>query len=221
MRWLAGHVLRGAAWRWVNSGRITSHLFSGPRYDERARHERTSVVDAASQHQDCGVDGGNPRPAMGRFACARFHRVGRAMGGGPRPSLADLLLVLAVTGIVGGSMWAVIADSRYETRCGTARFRLSMIRSQISMYRTDHGGLAPANLEQLTITSDQQGRVGVGHGYWLGPYLEKIPENPFNSSATVLPPAHIPPRWPDATAGWLYDPATGEVWLNHADLLCE
>jgi hypothetical protein len=123
--------------------------------------------------------------------------------------------------IVVGSIWTAIAETRHQTRCGTARFRLDMLRSQITMYRLDHAGMPPSVLEQLTLATDAQGRVHVAPDSVCGPYLERIPANPFNRSAATATPLTSPPRQTVGQAGWLYDPVMGEVWLNHPDFLSE
>jgi hypothetical protein len=75
----------------------------------------------------------------------------------------------------------------------------------------------------LTVKTNYRGTTNAGDGPLVyGPYIVEIPDNPLvdiSYAAVVKAPGANPPTAPQPSAGWLYDPATGEVWINHADYL--
>jgi hypothetical protein len=75
--------------------------------------------------------------------------------------------------------------------------------------------------DQLTNATDAAGNVsptGLADAtYPLGPYLSKIPEQPF-SEASNIGIVNLSPTFTAAPgAGWLYQSGTGRFWVDHAD----
>ena len=105
---------------------------------------------------------------------------------------------------------------------------LEKLRVEIQRYRADHGGVAPPSLTHLTLASDASGRVMPKDGqpveFPFGPYLVSLPNNPSSTApsgrrARVRLTTSDPPTATDLTAGnvggWLYNPTTGGVWVDH------
>lgn len=102
-------------------------------------------------------------------------------------TLIEALVVVIVLGIMATiaipKFGAAVEAARQATLLGDLR----MIREQVELYRTEHGGNLPTALgggpNQLTArtredgTLDPQGRCG--------PYLEAMPANPFSRKTTV------------------------------------
>ncbi len=112
------------------------------------------------------------------------------------------------------------------------------LRSAIEEYRRDHHewpGRGPGTgharrssatwlVRHLTMASNEQGEVVPSKegAYPFGPYLSHgLPTNPINGRADirVLAPGESPPTTADNESGWIYDTATGSLWLNAAGRL--
>jgi hypothetical protein len=95
------------------------------------------------------------------------------------------------------------------------------LRSQIGLYRANHLNTYPTitdnALPQLTSTTDVNGNIGTGAAFIYGPYLDRIPVNPFNSLATVgpVPTPGMPPATGDGKYGYEYDVTTGNIFPDH------
>ena len=105
---------------------------------------------------------------------------------------------------------------------------LRIVRSAILRYAAEHdnrfpGPTALAFVKQLTRYSDASGvtnRTRTSR-YRFGPYLVAIPACPVGpnagSTGVVIDAVNSPPRsQPSSTAGWVYNPNTGEFYANAA-----
>ena len=72
-----------------------------------------------------------------------------------------------------------------------------------------------AFLDQAMLSSNSQGQTAARGtaGYPYGPYLSKIPTNPFNQkdAVEVLANGVAFPAAADDSHGWIYKPETGEI----------
>lgn len=140
----------------------------------------------------------------------------------PAFSLIEVMLVLVVLGIVIAVGLPQMSHTTLDARERNALYNLHTIRSMIDMYQSHHDGASPrATLVELVSVTDGDGVIGFDEDHPFGPYLSRVPENPFNKSATVAQPATIPPTSTILGAGWLYDPGSGQIWINHSDYLSE
>jgi hypothetical protein len=105
----------------------------------------------------------------------------------------------------------------------TAVYNVRTLRAQIERYKSEHDGAPPVDLSRLTLKTNRHGTTDPAAGpAAYGPYLCKIPSNPLvpeDVATLVKPPGAIPPAASENDAGWLYDPVSGEVWINHDDFL--
>jgi type II secretion system protein G len=138
-------------------------------------------------------------------------------------TLLEILIVvvlLAVLAAVIVPQWAGTTEKAAET---TAQYNVGELRARVQIYKSDHNGDYPATLDLLTVKTNSQGTTSAADGPLVrGPYIVQIPDNPLVDTAfatVVKPPGANPPTAPEPNAGWLYDSATGEVWINHADYL--
>ena len=137
-------------------------------------------------------------------------------------TLVELLIVVVILAVLAATIIPQFTDSTRDAQESTTLFNLHTLRSQIQMYRTQHGGTAPGNaLLELTSQTDRDGNIAAGNPY--GPYITEIPENPFNRSATIKVITNTKPVATDvsATDGWLYNATTGGIWISHADYFTE
>jgi hypothetical protein len=106
------------------------------------------------------------------------------------------------------------------------------MRTQIELYKMHHNGVPPGYVNgngtsvgilelQFTGTTTVTGLASTStvptDPFLYGPYLKKIPQNPYNKLATI---AYVADATEFSTAangtssGWLYKKETGEIMLN-------
>ena len=135
-------------------------------------------------------------------------------------TLVELLIVVVILAILAAAIIPTFTDSTADAKASTALTNLNVLRGQIQLYRMQHGGNSPsATLNELTIQTDASGAAGTDYG----PYLLKIPANPYTNSAVVRAAAANPPAAASGEddAGWLYHAASGNIWLDHTDHLAD
>ncbi len=133
-------------------------------------------------------------------------------------TLIEVLIVVVIMAVLAAVLIPQFSDSSKDAKLGTARFNVQTLRTQIELYRSHHKGLTPDSaLSKLLSTTDINGATGVGINYPYGPYLRQIPTNPFNDSASVKAINSDPAQSGDVTGsgGWLYNPATGGIWIDN------
>jgi general secretion pathway protein G len=130
-------------------------------------------------------------------------------------TLVEILIVVVILGILAAIVIPQFTQASTEAKQNSLCSDLQTLRSQIELYKVQHNDTAPALATftaQMMYTSDAAGnvngtskaRTGV---FQFGPYLERVPENPFNNSATIGAAGTVD----STTVGWGYDPATGEI----------
>ena len=140
-------------------------------------------------------------------------------------TLIELMIMIVLIAILAATILAHYGNATNEARVAAARYNLGALRSRIENYKTHHDGVAPATLDLLTKKTNRWGTTDAADGpLEFGPYVPRIPDNPLadvSIADVVKAPAAVPPVIPETGAGWLYNPATGGLWLNHADYLSE
>jgi prepilin-type N-terminal cleavage/methylation domain-containing protein len=140
-------------------------------------------------------------------------------------TLVEVLIVVVIMAVLAATIIPQFTDSSKDARTSTVKFNLHTLRSQIEMYKSQHDGKAPAaGLAELTLKTNYKGTTATSDGPLVyGPYIQKIPENPLTGSNTVKTVSASPAVAGDVTTtdGWLYHPATGGLWINHADYLAD
>jgi prepilin-type N-terminal cleavage/methylation domain-containing protein len=154
-------------------------------------------------------------------------------------SLVELMIVVAVIGILAAIALPRYQDYSRQAKEAAARQNLLTIRSAIELYASQHNGIPPGYPNndvtaapnvltfalQLVKTTNAQGIAGEKGtaGFVYGPYLPKIPMNPlgngngikvYTNSATL--PAKAPTTGPDHIFAWVYQPSTKTFRLNTA-----
>lgn len=112
------------------------------------------------------------------------------------------------------------------------RETLHHLRTQITLYRAEHGGLAPgfregdptamptyaAFVAQMTQHTNAFGETSKtpSDEFKFGPYLDQIPENPVNKNKDVrlVEAGQIITGAASGDYGWIYQPATGAIVAN-------
>lgn len=118
-----------------------------------------------------------------------------------RLSYLEVIIIAVVLGVIGMRVVPRFTEASPEAQIGELIDGLQEMRAQLDLYRVQHTGCFPdvssfAGFE--TAMTKKTGRCG--------PYIKKIPTNPFNDLDTVRfdgEPAGA------GTAGWKLDTDTG------------
>lgn len=142
-------------------------------------------------------------------------------------TLVEILIVVVIMAILAATIIPQFTDSTADAKSNTAKFNLSALRTQIELYKANHGGLKPsATLVELTQSTNAAGTSGTsGPSFPYGPYLRELPVNPLSNSQAVKAVMNNPAVAGDVTSGntggWLYHAASGNVWIDHSDYFTE
>ncbi|MHC4180249.1 MAG: type II secretion system protein [Planctomycetota bacterium] len=121
-------------------------------------------------------------------------------------SLIEILIVVVLLAILAATILPQFSDSTVDAKTSAMNSDLHSLHSHLQRYKAENGDY-PAALSDLTAVTPA--------GY--GPYIDEVPENPFNFSSAVAAVSSVP-TGPNASGeGWLYLEATGQVWANCAE----
>ncbi len=139
-------------------------------------------------------------------------------------TLIEILIVVVIMAVLASVVIPQFSNSTKQAQTSTTEFNLQIIRSQIELYRNQHGGRLPAaNLSELSTTTDALGGKGTGAQFPYGPYLRSIPANALTEQAAIKTTTNDPAGKADVTAnskgGWLYNATTGGFWVDHEELV--
>ena len=142
-------------------------------------------------------------------------------------TLVEILIVVVILGILAAIVVPQFTQASTEAKQNSLRSNLQSIRSQIQLYKVQHNDVNPtlANfVAQMTecsdylgvCTGDKQRDMTLTPPAEFGPYLERIPPNPFTGMNTLAAStaAAVAAAIDGTTCGWYYDQNTGEVWGN-------
>jgi type IV pilus assembly protein PilA len=145
-------------------------------------------------------------------------------------SLVEILIVVAILGILAAIAVPQFQSHSQQAKEAAAKDNLRILRQQIEYYAAQHNGIPPGYLIpivvpdemffslQLTFATNVRGEAHEPGtpGCTLGPYLRKIPENPFNNknTALVIPDDGTVPAAATGQYGWIYQPITKTIKLD-------
>jgi len=134
-------------------------------------------------------------------------------------TLIEILIVVVIMAVLAATIIPQFTDSSDDAKESTALFNLSTLRSQVELYKAQHGGALPGDdLAKLTSKTTADGTVSASGEY--GPYLPALPENTISGSKAVKVITGSAPAAGDVTAddagGWIFSSSTGGVWLDHS-----
>ncbi len=126
-------------------------------------------------------------------------------------TLVEILIVVVILGILAAIVIPQFTEASTEAKLTRLMTDLQTLRSQIELYKIQHNDIPPslANfVEQMTDYTDIDGvgQAAAGPGVY-GPYIQKVPINPFNDDDAVVAG---PPTGMDS-GGWAYDQDTGAI----------
>ena len=130
-------------------------------------------------------------------------------------SLAELMIVLALLGIMAAIVLPHLKSQSTEAKIAVAHDHLRMLRGAIELYAAQHKGVPPG------YPSDDVGSEPSSTSFYeqtvaSGNYFRKIPENPFNNLNTMnmIGNSEAFPTKATGECGWSYQPATKTIRLD-------
>jgi len=125
-------------------------------------------------------------------------------------SLSETLILLVLLGILASIIIPHVSGVRAENRTSDLGADLRRMRARIESYQNHHKGQLPAatgeTFENFLRRMAKKTNADGNEGIECGPYLQRLPVNPFNNSTTVRvdgAPAG------SNLAGWRFDTITG------------
>ena len=135
-----------------------------------------------------------------RLTCGIGHMTRHAF------TLVELLIVVVILGILAAVVVPQFSDASADTQLSSLTTNLKRIRGQIELYKLEHNGMYPKGskfTKQMTEGTDIDGDPGTD----FGPYLQRIPNNPYNNDDKVKSGL-------DGNSGWYYNETTGDFRAN-------
>ena len=132
-------------------------------------------------------------------------------------TVMEIFIVLVVLGIIGAVTVPRFSQAYADGKLGDMVSNLQMVRSQIQLYKIQHGDLLPGqdaadgNITQAAFVAAMTKRNEID-GY--GPYLKEMPQNPFVTGEaaddiTCVNDVNATPNGVETT-GWWLNAATGQ-----------
>jgi prepilin-type N-terminal cleavage/methylation domain-containing protein len=138
-------------------------------------------------------------------------------------TLVEILMVVTAMAIIAGVVVPQVTTAIDDARHSATLRDLRELTLAIERYRMEHNGGAPDRIQggvliQLTQKTDADGNVGTGPQFIYGPYAREMPTNALNGINRVFRINSAPPANLSNRAGWVYHPASGQVWAGlHAE----
>jgi len=149
-------------------------------------------------------------------------------------TLVEIILVVTILGILAAIVLPSFQNHAANAKESAVKSNITTIRSQLEVYKLQHDGVPPGYINgadapittlvlQLTATSSVTGAVSQSKApvdpYLYGPYLKKIPENPYNGLSTITyvgAGTEFSAAADGTSSGWLYKKETSEFRVNWA-----
>ncbi|MBC8471345.1 MAG: prepilin-type N-terminal cleavage/methylation domain-containing protein [Planctomycetes bacterium] len=147
-------------------------------------------------------------------------------------TLVELILVVTILGILSALVLPTFRGHIVMARETAAKDNLKVIRTQIEIYKMNHNGVPPGYINgseaptallalQFTATTTLTGAVSPSTipagAYVNGPYIKKLPVNPYNKLSTIAYVAQaiaFSAAVDGTSSGWLYKKETAEFKVN-------
>jgi type II secretion system protein G len=147
-------------------------------------------------------------------------------------TLVELILVITILGILAALVMPTFQGNIATAKESAAKSDLMALRTQIELYKLQHNQYPPGYVNgvgtdiatlvlQLTATSTVTGIVSPStiptDPFLYGPYIKKIPPNPFNKLSTIAYVAEataFSAAVDGTSSGWLYKKETAEIVMN-------
>ncbi|MCJ7777757.1 MAG: type II secretion system GspH family protein [Sedimentisphaerales bacterium] len=130
-------------------------------------------------------------------------------------SLVELMIILAVIGILAAIIVPQFQESSSEAREAVAKDHLRILRSTIELYTARHSGAAPGYENDIAGTEPNSAYF-IQQTVLSGKFFRTMPKNPFNNLDTINMIGDSEPFPPEASGnfGWVYQPASMTIRLD-------
>ena len=147
-------------------------------------------------------------------------------------TLVELIIVITILGIMAAIVIPTFQGNVATARESASKTNLMTIRTQIELYKLQHNGVPPGYVDGAGATTDMLAVQFIGtttvtglpspstvpsDPFLYGPYLKKIPVNPFNKLSTIAS-VDVGTAFSAAvdgtSSGWLYKKETAEIVIN-------
>jgi len=138
-------------------------------------------------------------------------------------TLVEILIVVIILGILAAVVIPQFSAASNDTRDSSVMTDLKTLRSQIQLYKAQHGDTYPTDfLNMMTKYTDINGVTSDTYSstYRFGPYMLAVPANPYTGVRTVTTVTGAATAYTaaaDLTFGWWYNSTTGEVRCHVPD----
>jgi prepilin-type N-terminal cleavage/methylation domain-containing protein len=130
-------------------------------------------------------------------------------------SLVELMIVVAVLGILAAIVVPQFQEHSVRAKEAVAKDSLRLLRGAIELYAARHGGVPPGYKDDDPGTAPGDSHFN-RQVIVEGRYLSEMPENPFNTRQDVkmIGNSEAFPGDPSGGFGWVYQPATKTIRLD-------
>lgn len=118
-------------------------------------------------------------------------------------TLVELLIVVIILGILAAVVIPQFSDASTDARVSSLVTNLATIRGQLEFYKMQHNGNYPTDDKTFPAQMTAGTTIGGAAGTDFGPYLQRVPNNPFTNTNTLSNTA-------GSGAAWYYNGVTGE-----------
>jgi prepilin-type N-terminal cleavage/methylation domain-containing protein len=147
-------------------------------------------------------------------------------------TLIEVIIVVTILGILAAIVLPMFQSNVAQAKESASKSNLGTMRAQIELYKLHHSGFPPGYVNggattigllelQFTGTTAVTGLASPStipvDPFLYGPYLKKIPKNPYNKLSTinyVAEAAEFSAVVDGTSSGWLYKKETGEIVIN-------
>jgi len=136
-------------------------------------------------------------------------------------TLVEILIVVVILGILAAIVIPQFTDASTQAKESAVASDLQMMRSQLELYKIQHNDNLPDCTDQASFEAcmlEQTGQDGAA-GTDFGPYMGKLPSNPFvdgdtADDITFVDSGSCPSS---GLTGWWMRSDTGEFRANDTD----
>ena len=127
-------------------------------------------------------------------------------------TLVEILIVVVILGILAAIVIPQFTGASTEAKESSLMSDLQALRGQIELYKIQHNDNLPGTdssgdfITAMTTATDQDGVAG-GQ---FGPYMQKVPPNPFSTADTTTNLVDTDGTLGDDSHHWWFSSTTGE-----------
>lgn len=151
-------------------------------------------------------------------------------------TLVEILIVVVILGILAAIVIPQFTDASTEAKESRLMSDLQSMRAQIELYKIQHNDCFPgvpnaavghtasisfddAMTKYTTVDGELAALQQPGQDGVYGPYIQRIPTNPFNDSDVVATGAADPGA--AANNGWFFNTTTGHFRADDAGVCAD